>query len=178
MGAGMPHPYWDCAAECFCFLRNTAIRNGDSAWNRLHGQGHFKGPRIPFGALVSFKPSSTIARYAPLKHDASAVPGVFMGYKVSSGYTWNKQFKVAMLEDFVGRNFHRSCTAADHRFSIHTVGEVWYTPCTFPLRDLWNRDNVSVLGIEARLRPPQLAFDVTPPALPDNEADAGDDPMV
>ena len=37
---------------------------------------------------------------------------------------------------------------------------------------------MSDLGIEARLRPPQLAFDLAPPALPDNRDDVGDDPMV
>ena len=30
--------------------------NGSSAWMKLHGE-EFKGEKIPFGALVDFKPS-------------------------------------------------------------------------------------------------------------------------
>ena len=78
-----------------------------------------KGKRIPFGALVHFIPSRTIGRSAPMKHDPNAVPGIFMGYAISSGYTWNNQYRVAMIEDFANRNFHRSCSAEDHRFSLH-----------------------------------------------------------
>ena len=65
VAAGLPHPYWDLASECFCFLRNTQMVDGDSAWNKAHGKGHFKGKRIPFGALVHFIPSRTIMRSAP-----------------------------------------------------------------------------------------------------------------
>ena len=81
--------------------------DGDSAWPRAHGTGHLKGKRIPFGALVHFIPSHTITRSAPLKHDPNVVPGIFMGYKVSSGYTWNDQYRVAMLEEFANRILHR-----------------------------------------------------------------------
>ena len=41
--AGLPHPYWSYLAQCFLFLRNTAVVNGDSAWNKVHGTGHFQG---------------------------------------------------------------------------------------------------------------------------------------
>ena len=35
---------------------NVEEVNGSSAWLRLHGE-EFKGEKIPFGALVDFKPS-------------------------------------------------------------------------------------------------------------------------
>ena len=140
VSAGLPHPYWDLAAECFCFLRNTQITNGNSPWHKLHDNGHFPGHRLPFGALVHFIPAATIKRRTPTKHDPNAVPGIFLGYAVSGGNTWNKQYRIAMLDDFAGRNFHRSCSWADHSFSYHTVGEVWPDKeIKFPLRALGAR---------------------------------------
>ena len=133
--ARLPHLYWDLASECFCLLRNTQMMNGDGAWNSAHGKGHFKGKHIPFGALVHFIPSRTIMRSVPTKHDPNVVLGIFMGYVMSSGYTWNHQYKVAMVIDFANRNFHRSCSAEDHRFSLHTIGEVrMHSPAEFLLR--------------------------------------------
>ena len=153
--AGLPHPYWSLAARCFVFLRNTALVEGDSAWNRVHKTGHFHGLRIPFGAAVNFIPSPTAARFVPSKYDATSVPGVFLGYSVRGGYDWDNQYLVAMLEEFVGLNFHRSCSSKDHRIYIQTVGEVVFNPneIRFPLRELWDRDNLSPVGVLARIAP-------------------------
>ena len=54
--AGVPTCYWGNAITALCQLMNVEEINGSSAWFRLHGE-HLKGEKIPFGALVEFKPS-------------------------------------------------------------------------------------------------------------------------
>ena len=51
-----PDSFWGAAGEHFCFSSNIALIDGDSAYNRRHKDGHFKGQQIPFGALVDFMP--------------------------------------------------------------------------------------------------------------------------
>ena len=48
--AGLPAAFWSYAAKHFCHSSNIEVIDGESAWNRRHGKGHFKGPRIPFGS--------------------------------------------------------------------------------------------------------------------------------
>eukprot|EP00972_Heterocapsa_arctica_P011643 1706034-Heterocapsa_arctica.AAC.1 len=52
----MPASYWRRAADAICDHINVVIRNGDSAWNKHHREGHFKGKQVPFGALIEFRP--------------------------------------------------------------------------------------------------------------------------
>ena len=48
--------YWIYAITALCHLMNVEEITGSSAWFRLHGE-HFNCEKIPFGALVDFKPS-------------------------------------------------------------------------------------------------------------------------
>ena len=59
-----------------------------------------------------------------------------------------------MIIDFANHNFHRSCSAEDHRFSLHTIGEVWmHSPAEFPLRPKYDKANLTLAGIEHALSP-------------------------
>ena len=49
--AGLPTCYWAQAITTLCHLMNVEEVNGSSAWLKL-----FKGEKVPFGALVDFKP--------------------------------------------------------------------------------------------------------------------------
>ena len=51
-----------------------------SAWCKLHG-AEFKGNKIPFGALVYFKPSGARANEQAHKFDPKGIPGIFAGYE-------------------------------------------------------------------------------------------------
>ena len=73
--AGLPPQWWPRAVQFLCFARNIEIVRGDSSWNRRHGKGHFKGPQVPFGALVDFMPSPV--RGEAQKFAPRAVPGIF-----------------------------------------------------------------------------------------------------
>ena len=54
--SGLPTSYGPYASRCFCHHANIRMVEGDSAWNKRHKQGHFKGDVIPFGALIGFRP--------------------------------------------------------------------------------------------------------------------------
>ena len=72
---------------------------GDSAWNRRHKQGHFKGKIIPFRALVDFRPPKPILNMFP-KFEKRSLPGVFLGYHLVSGERFYGDYLEAPLVDF------------------------------------------------------------------------------
>ncbi len=82
--AGLPRGYWPYAMRSYCFAQNIDIVDGDSAWNKRHGQGQFDGRSIPFGCLVDFKPQPVVDKTMP-KGMPDAIPGVFFGYKLNPG---------------------------------------------------------------------------------------------
>jgi len=55
--AGFPEHLWPYAALHWCKAHNITITDGDSAWNKHHRRGNFRGARLPFGCLVDFLPS-------------------------------------------------------------------------------------------------------------------------
>ena len=121
--AGFEPKYWPIAAKHHCFSRNIEAHvpseesDGpkQSPWERRHKQGPFKGLKIPFGALIDFKPTpvgvQTLKkttegdvkdkpeRLDP-KFSPKAVPGVFLGYFVLPGGRWRGDYLAARLEDF------------------------------------------------------------------------------
>ena len=89
--AGLPPCFWRKAIECVCHLLNIEPGDGDlSAWCKLHNK-EFPGIKVPFGALVFFKPSGARAVDQDHKFDPKAIPGVFAGYNMGSGHHWNRQ---------------------------------------------------------------------------------------
>ena len=51
--AGLPARFWKYAVRHWCFSRNVSLRSGESSWNLRFGQGHFKGPKLPFGCWLT-----------------------------------------------------------------------------------------------------------------------------
>ena len=74
--------FWPESGEHFCFSSNIVIVNGDSAYNRRHKQGRFKGMLIPFWSLVDFmpQPDTKVESMGP-----KTIPGVFIGYHLNPG---------------------------------------------------------------------------------------------
>ena len=59
--AGFPACAWPYAAPYVCFQENTHWEDGqESPWSMTHKKGEFTGLKIPFGARVLFKPSTTL----------------------------------------------------------------------------------------------------------------------
>ena len=96
--AGLPVAWWPPASRAYCFLHNITEVDGDSCWNEMHGNGPFVGERIPFGSAVIWLPTPKQAQEQH-KADPKGVPGIFMGYKVHSGYQWRHEYLVMSIPD-------------------------------------------------------------------------------
>ena len=86
----------------WCFSRNVSLRSGESSWNLRFGQGHFKGPKFPFGCLVDFMPTPEYSKKATVlpKFGPKAIPGVLLGYFLQPGGRHRGGYLVASLKDF------------------------------------------------------------------------------
>ena len=98
--AGLPTCYWIYAITALCHLMNVEEINGSSAWFRLHGE-HFRGEKIPFGALVEFKPSDARGDKRE-KFEPKGETGIFAGYKLRSGLHWARKYRAWTLTSFAG----------------------------------------------------------------------------
>ena len=87
--AGFPPPWWPWAMRHWCHARNIEIIDGDSAWNKRHKQGQWKGPVIPFGAKVWYRPSPYHADYQQ-KFELAGRVGIFLGYHLLNGCKWKR----------------------------------------------------------------------------------------
>ena len=69
----------------------------------------FKGPAIPFGAKVVFKPKDARKREQSTKFDPKGLIGVFAGYVVEAGQKWSRKMLVWNLVDFKKVNLAFDC---------------------------------------------------------------------
>ena len=134
--AGMPSCFWVHAVRHWCLMDNTAFRDGDTAWNKRHGKGHFPGPRLPFGCLVDFLPRPDSVKAMP-KFEPRAVPGIFVGYRLQPGATWNREYLVFPKSYFEGYDFDRPHNLVELTPVItqecRQIGEL-----SFPLKSLYD----------------------------------------
>ena len=82
---------------------------------------------IPFGAACDFRPYTHILKGNP-KFDDQSYPGVFLGYKTTSGGQFHGEYYVAKVKDFESED--------SKVVPVYTVREVWTTPSVpheFPL---------------------------------------------
>ena len=78
--AGLPGTFWTLAGPHFAFARNIAIHDSGSSYDNRHGEGHFAGKIIPFGAGLFFQPIPSKAKGKDKpKFKEPEVPGVFLG---------------------------------------------------------------------------------------------------
>ena len=86
--SGAVAAFWQAAMLCYVFLRNVTDRltDGHTAYYRRFGC-EFKGPRIPFGAEVSYLP---VAPQHPkeAKEYSQRRRGIFVGYEMQAGGDW------------------------------------------------------------------------------------------
>ena len=107
--AGLPACFWKFVIRCVCHLLNVEPGEDDvSAWCKLHG-AEFKGNKIPFGALVYFKPSGARANEQAHKFDPKGIPGVFAGYEIAPGVNWRRQYMAWALSDMTKQNYSFQC---------------------------------------------------------------------
>ena len=68
--------------------------------DRLHGE-EFKGEKIPFGALVDFKPSEARGEKRE-QIEPRGETGIFAGYVLSTGMHWANKCRAWALAAFAG----------------------------------------------------------------------------
>ena len=96
--AGLEPKWWPLVARHFCHAFNIEVVDGDSAWQRWHGNRPFPGKQIPFGCLIDFQPIPSKASQEP-KFAPKAVPGIFLGYHMLAGGRWKGDYIVVDLRD-------------------------------------------------------------------------------
>ena len=91
--SGLPEEWWQEAMVFYCFLRcihDKLNAGGDSSQTAFELRfGHqFKGPIIPFGAQIEYKPSQQTDILRLHQFGKKMLPGIFMGYVQHAGGGW------------------------------------------------------------------------------------------
>ena len=93
------------------------------------------GKALPFGCGVYFKLAPT--KYAVYKADARLQYGVFLGIRRAPGMSWNEEYLVCDLDDFVNADLSNDALARDMHYihpHVTTVVELDSNGITFPLK--------------------------------------------
>ena len=91
--SGLPEGCWQEAMECYCFLRcvhdqlNAGGDSSQTAFERRFGH-QFKGPIIPFGAQIEYKPSQQSDIMRLHQFGKKMLSGIFIGYVQHAGGGW------------------------------------------------------------------------------------------
>ena len=112
--AGLPSCYWVFAIRYWCFAHNTEVVNGDSAWNRRHGQGQFPHQVLPFGCTVDFLDKPEKVKGLD-KFETRASVGILVGYHLQPGGLWKNEWEVFRKEDFEDFDFRKPRTLNELR---------------------------------------------------------------
>ena len=109
----------------------------------------FKGPIIPFGAKVTFKPSDARARDQDTKFDPKGLIGVFAGYVIEAGNKWSRRMLVWNLQDFAKVNLAYNCEQVPMSLKRPHVTErvELELPVNFPLKDEYEKLNSTLEGV-------------------------------
>ena len=94
---------WADSMECYCNLRNMPdfSAEGKTHYERPFGEP-FKGPVIPFGAMVEYYPISSRDQSRLQQLGKKVPPGIFLGYELiaggGGGGIWKGDILVADIE--------------------------------------------------------------------------------
>ena len=106
---------------------------------------------IPFGARVTFFPPKTTRHFKDkLKFGPKHIGGIFLGYHLKVGYTWNGRYHVAAFDDFDHLSLLKGNVTSYHEVPVLSVSRVWatllgkYWEC--PLRERWENANSTMSG--------------------------------
>ena len=73
---------WNAVA--ICEMSKTSWQMGKTPYERRFGEP-FKGPIIPFGAMVEYHPSSPKDQMRIHQFGKKVLPGIFLGYELIAG---------------------------------------------------------------------------------------------
>ena len=87
--SGLGDEWWADSMECYCYLRNIhdLLSDEKTPCERRFGEP-FKGPIIPFGAMVKYHPIFAKDQSRLHQFGVKVLPGIFLGYALYSGEIW------------------------------------------------------------------------------------------
>ena len=114
---GLHGSWWPWAGRHNAFARNMSHEDGTDPYLERHAERR-SAPRIPFGALVWYLPTSRSPYTTrPSMDEPVARKGLFLGYHTHPGGRWNGDFQVADLDQFLDEPSFEYKTAKMHRTS-------------------------------------------------------------
>ena len=98
--SGLDEKWWVDSMECYSYLRNIQdlLSDGKTLYESRFGM-QFKGPVIPFGAMVEYHPISA-KDLSRLHHfGLKVLPGIFLGYALNAVRIWKGDIMIADIEE-------------------------------------------------------------------------------
>ena len=94
--SGLTEEWWQEAMDCYCFLRcvHDKVQGNQTAFEKRFGKP-FKGPIIPFGAQIEYKPSQPVEIQALHQFGKKMKAGIFLGYVQHAGGGWTGDLYIA-----------------------------------------------------------------------------------
>ena len=95
--SGLDDEWWSDSVECYCDLRNVQdlLADGKTPYERKFGES-FKGPIIPFGALVEYLPNSERDKARIHQLGKKVLPTIFPRYALIAGRIWEGDILVGI----------------------------------------------------------------------------------
>ena len=115
----------------------------EAAWRGVQGE------KIPFGALVDFKPSEARGGKRE-KFEPRGETGIFAGYVLSTGMHWANKYRAWALTAFAGAelNIKKAKVPPRLRMPHQTERMILKSPLTFPIQQKYKVANETLEGIE------------------------------
>ena len=86
------------SAIAICEMSKISWQTGKLRTNEDFGES-FKGPIIPFGALVEYLPNSERDKARIHQFGKNVLPGIFLGYALIAGGMWKGDILIADIEE-------------------------------------------------------------------------------
>ena len=141
--AGLPPRFWPlaCSHHTFATAISPQLNDQPSPYWLKYGE-EFTGWRLPFGALVHYRPPKPVLKRQH-KMDPRTIPGIFVDWHLDPGCAWKGDYLIIPLSAFriPGRKY----------FHAHRVKEmVSFDPMSFPLQAAYLEERIKVNPPEIR----------------------------
>ena len=97
---GLDDKRWSDSLECSWYLRNVQdlLADWKTPYERRFGES-FKGPIIPFGALIKYLQNSERDKARIHQFGKQVLTGIFLGYALIPGWIWKGDILKADIEE-------------------------------------------------------------------------------
>ena len=128
--SGLDERWWSDSMECYCYLRNVQdlLADGKTPYERRFEEP-FKGPIIPFGAMVEDHPSSPNDQARIHLFGKKELQGIILGYELTAVTNWKGDIPIADVEDLEKLDTSASKNRIDQtkRWWLHIPHRRWYS---------------------------------------------------